>query len=291
MRELAERQHGAVARRQLLELGLGSRLIDHWREVERIKAVHRGVYALSEVLLSQQGRWMAAVLAVGSDAVLSHDSAAALWGIRRGRAGPIHVTVSRRLSRRPGLILHRLPLTPDEQTTRDGIPVTTVGRTLFDIAHSLRPRELEQAVREADYRRLSGGPSLPELVERYPRRTGVQAVRRLLERGWSEAPSRSELESRFAAFVDEYGLGEPERNALIDLGNRRVEVDFLWRRRRVAVELDGYAAHRTRHAFEDDRERDRLLQRAGFKVVRVTWRQLHAERSSLARDLRAMLVA
>jgi hypothetical protein len=275
---LAEAQHGVVGRWQLLALGIGPKLIEQWLKTERIEIVDRGVYSLSERLLTQRGRWMAGVLASGPDAVLSHRSAAALWEIKN-YLGPTHVTTSRKLKPQPGFLPHCLPLAPDERTRKDGIPVTTPGRTLFDIAHGLRRHELEKAMSETEYLRLSGGPSLPELVARYPRRTGVRAVRRLLEHGFSDAPTRSELEER--------SLPQPERNALVDLGDRRVEVDFLWRQSLLVVELDGYAAHGTLFAFEDDRERDRLLQLAGFRVIRVTWRQLQADEPALARDLRA----
>ena len=286
MREVASRQHGVGGRRQLLDLGIHATLIDHWLRARRIEAVERSVYALSRELLSREGRWMAGVLASGPGAVLSHRSAAAHWRIRP-HAGATELTTPRKLKRHSGLVRHCLPISADEITVHDGIPITTPGRTLFDIAHRLAPWQLERAVRETDYLRLSGGPSLPDLVERYPGRTGISAIKRLLESGWSEAPTRSELEARFAVFIDEHNLPRPERNALIDLGTKRYEVDFLWRPAKLIVELDGYAAHRTRHAFEEDRESDRLLQLAGFRVVRVTWRQLHQDRRSLARDLHA----
>lgn len=287
-RDLAERQHGVFARRQLIEFGLGTALVDHWLRRRTIEGVERGVYAFSRELLSREGHWMAAVLAAGPDAVLSHGSAAALWGMRGKLPGPTHVTSPRKLSARPGLVPHCLPFASDEVTTHDGIPTTAPGRTLFDIAHGLRPHELERAMREAEYLRLGGGPSLTALAERYRGRTGMRAVRRLLDAGWSASPTRSELEARFRIFIDEHYLPCPERNALIDLGTGRIEVDFLWRSARLVVELDGYAAHGTRRAFEDDRERDRLLQLAGFRVVRVTWHQLHRNRSALATDLRSL---
>jgi uncharacterized protein DUF559 len=252
-----------------------------------IEAVYRGVYAFSRELLTTRGWWMAAVLASGPCAVLSHRSAAAHWRIRR-YSGATELTTPRKLKSRHGLLRHCLPISPDEITVHTGIPITTPGRTLLDIAHQIRPQELERAVREAEYLRLDEGPSLATLVERYRGRTGMRAVRRVLAQGWSEAPTRSELEARFATFIDTHNLPRPERNAVIDFGERRVEVDFLWRRSRLAVELDGYAAHGTRRAFEDDRERDRLLQLAGFRVVRITWRQLHIDSLSLAGDLRSL---
>ena len=286
-RELAARQHGVFARRQLLEKGVDSKRIERWLAAELIEAVYRGVYALSRDLLTSQGRWMAAVLASGQCAVLSHRSAAAHWGIRR-YAGATEVTTPRKLKHERGLLRHCLPISPDEVTVHDGIPITTPGRTLFDIAHQMRPQELDKAVREAEYRRLNEGPSLLTLVERYPRRTGLVAIKRLLGGGWSDSPTREELELRFATFIDKHNLPRPECNALIDLVDRRYEVDFLWRSARLVVELDGYSSHRTRHAFEEDRERDRQLQLAGFRVIRITWRQLHANRWSLARDLQSL---
>ncbi len=291
VRRLAGRQHGVFAKRQLLALGIEAWRIERWLSDGRIESVYRSVYAFSRDVLSREGWWMAAVLASGSGAALSHASAGTLWRIRSYRGGPTHVTTSRKLLPLRDVIRHCVPIAPDEMTVHAGIPVTTPGRTLFDIAHALRPHELEQAMREAEYHRLMSGPSLPVLLERYPGKTGATAVRRLLERGWSEAPTRRELESRFTGFIDEYNLPRPERNALIDLKSRRVEVDFLWRSARLAVELDGSAAHGTRRAFEDDRERDRLLQLAGFRVVRVTWHQLEARPVQLARDLRSMQAA
>ena len=288
MRELAERQHGVFTRGQLIARGVGPKVIDRCLTEHRIEPVYRGVHAFSRELLSCEGRWMAAVLAAGAGAVLSHQSAATLWGIRRPQAGPIHVTTRRKVARRPGLVLHFIPFGEDEVTVHAEIPVTTASRTLFDIAHYVRPHELERAMREAEYRRLNEGASLDALAERYRGRTGMRAVRRLLDAGWSAAPTRSELEADFMVFIDRYDLPPPERNALIDLPTRRVEVDLLWRSARLVVELDGYASHGTKHAFEDDRERDRMLQLAGLRVVRVTWRQLHRDQRALARDLRSL---
>ena len=160
MRELAERQHGVFTRGQLIARGVGPKVIDRCLADHRIEPVYRGVHAFSRELLSCEGRWMAAVLAAGAGAVLSHQSAATLWGIRRPQAGPIHVTTPRKVARRPGLVLHFLPFREDEVTVHADIPVTTASRTLFDIAHYVRPHELERAMREAEYRRLSEGASL-----------------------------------------------------------------------------------------------------------------------------------
>lgn len=158
MRELAECQHGVFARRQLLARGVGPKVIERCLLDRRIEAVYRGVYAFSRELLGREGRWMAAVLAAGPGAVLSHASAAALWGVLRPAAGPIHVTCPRKLRSRPSLFPHCLPFSPDEITVHEDIPITTPSRTLFDIAHDVRPHQLSRAMREMDYRRLPVAP-------------------------------------------------------------------------------------------------------------------------------------
>lgn len=291
VRALAERQHGVFARRQLVGLGIRPKLIDRWLDAGRIVTVRRGVYALSERLLARHGRWMAAVLAVGPDAALSHGSGGALWRVAREPGGLIHVTTPRRPRAQDGIALHCLPLAADEVTVHDGIPVTTPARTLFDIASRVSFAELARAAREAEYLRLFEGPSLPELLARYPGKAGSRHVRRLLEEGWSAAPTRSALEARFTDFIREYDLPRPERNALIELPRRVLEVDFLWRDAQLVAELDGYEAHGARQAFEGDRERDLELQVAGFRVVRITWRRLRSRRAELARSIDSLIAA
>jgi Protein of unknown function (DUF559) len=288
--ELAKRQHGAVSRRQLLSLGIGKDGIAHRLSVGRLHRVFAGVYAVGHRALSQEGEWMAAVLVSGDGAALSHRSAAALWGLLR-EPPPIHeVTIPRSTGPIDGLRRHRGTLLPDEATVRDGIPVTCVARTLFDIAATTTPREFERAVREAEFLRLPQRPSLEELLVRSPRRRGARRVRVTLE-GLSRIRgrgSRSPLEDRFLRFAQAAGLPMPETNVLLRFGSGTYEADCLWREPRLIVELDGHEAHGTRSAFEGDRERDRHLQVEGWRVVRVTWRQLNNP-SSLAADLRRLL--
>jgi hypothetical protein len=259
-------------------------LVAHCLDTKRFELVHRGVYALSRDLLSREGRWLAAVLAVGDDAALSHRSAAAHWGIRGGGERP-EVTAPRRLKRRSGLILHCLPLADDEITQHDGIPVTTVARTIFDLAASLNLHALQRATREAERLRLDAGPSLPDLIERYPGRAGVRTARILFDSGWSATPTRNDFEDRFLTLVDDARLPRPEVNALIEARGECFEVDFLWRGRRLVVELDGFETHGTRTGFEEDRRRDRVLRLAGFDVFRITWRQLRDGGAALLTDL------
>jgi very-short-patch-repair endonuclease len=283
---LAERQHGVVARAQLSELGLGARAIDHRIEVGRLRAVHRGVYTVGHRLLTKHGRWMAGVLACGPGAVLSHRAAAALWGIRGGVK--VEVTIPRNRRGRPGIALHWANLPADEVTTRDGIPATTVPRTLLDLSAVVQRDELRSAVRQAEQLRLADRLWLGDLIDRYPRRPGVPNLRALVEEARAELPRvRSDLEERFQAFLLDAAVPMPATNVLIE-GH---EVDCAWEQQRLVVELDSRSAHDTRDAFEADRARDRRLGAAGWRVVRITWRQLHQTPREVERDLQRLLAA
>jgi very-short-patch-repair endonuclease len=231
---------------------------------------------------------MAAVLAGGPGAVLGHRSAGDLHGIHPNAHPRIEVSVPKQRRSRDGVTFHACALPPDEVTTVDGIPVTTVPRTLFDLAAVLRPRQLERALNEAEALRLYDHLSLDHLLTRYPRRAGSRAIRAALHaRRTSEKVTRSELELRFLEFLDQAGLPEPETNAIVE----GFEVDCVWREQRVVVELDSRAFHLTRAAFEADRERDRVLQAAGWRPVRITSAQLDLAPRPLAADLRRLLAA
>jgi hypothetical protein len=283
---LAHRQHGRVARRQLLSLGLGADAIDYRLARSRLHQVYVGVYAVGHDTPTREGNWMAAVLAGGEGAVLSHRDAAALWGIRLHGRSVIEVTTPRGQHPRRGIQFHRSSLPPDEVTTKDGIPVTTVSRTLFDLATVLRPRQLERALNEAEIRHLWDELSLLDLLGRYPRRAGSCAVRAVLEaRNAGAKTIRSDLELEFLEFVDAAGLPEPRLNADVE----GFEVDAVWRRERVVVELDSRTFHLTAAAFEQDRERDRILQAAGWRPIRVTSKQLRHAPDRLQADLRRLL--
>ena len=233
---------------------------------------------------------MAAILATGPGAVLSHRSAAALWRLRQSLRALIDVSVDARRYPHPTIEAHRVRLQPDEVTVHDGIPVTTVARTLLDLAAVVPRHQLERALREAEFRQLADRTPLATLLERYPTRRGTRALRSILESGRVGAGiTRSQLEERFLALLDGAGLPRPELNAHVDVGGRLVECDCLWRSDRLIVELDGYAGHGRRTAFEDDRARDRSLAAMGWRVVRLTWRQVHHRGRAVAADLRAML--
>jgi very-short-patch-repair endonuclease/predicted transcriptional regulator of viral defense system len=288
--ELAERQHGVVARRQLIERGATAEAVDVRRERRRIHPLHPGVYAVGHRVLSQRGRWMAAVLSAGDGAVLSHRSAAALWGIRSGSGGQIHVTTDRKSRSTGPLRRHYSVLAADEIAIVDAIPVTNVPRTIFDLAAEAPPEAVEAALREAEYRRLYDKLSLPDLLVRHPRRRGASSVRAALAR-LGESPGRidSDLEERFLPFLDQHGLPRPHFNVWLEVEGERYRVDCLWPAARQIVELDGWDGHRTLTAFREDRARDRRLRAAGYGVTRIAWSQLDTEPLALAADLRKLL--
>jgi very-short-patch-repair endonuclease len=282
---LAERQHGVVSRAQLAEIAFGRDTIDRRVAAGLLHPVHRGVYAVGHRRLTREGAWMAAVLAAGPGAVLSHRSAAALWGIRNTDRAAIEVITDRHC-RRPGIQAHRGVLAPDEIDRERGIPVTTPARTLLDLAEVINPDQLERAINEAEVRRLASPLPLAALVARHPNRRGTKTIRRILEEDrLGDTVTRSELENRFLALVDAHDLPRPRMNE--PLGP--YEPDALWPEQRLVVELDGYAIHTTRRAFESDRRRDRALQAAGYRVLRITWRQLNKEPTAIATELSALL--
>lgn len=282
---LAESQHGVVSRAQLLELGLDRGAITHRLKLGRLRQLHRGVYTIGHRLLTQDGRCMAATLACGADAVLSHRAAAALWGMRGGTW--VEVTVRGGLRGRDGIQVHRAQLPADERTTHRGIPTTTVPRTLLDLSAVVQRHEVRSALRRAEQLRLGDPLSLHDLAERYPRRPGNRAIRALLDEASIGAKIiRSELEERFQDFLIRAGLPLPQTNVIVE----GYEVDCVWPEQRLIVELDGHATHSTTHAFELDRARDRRLEAAGWRVIRITWRQLENEPDLVEADLRRLLL-
>jgi hypothetical protein len=241
---LAGAQHGVVARVQLLERGLSKEDVDRRLRARRLHRVHQGVYAVGHRVLTLEGRWMAAVLAAGAGAVLSHGTAAAAWDLRPVGAGAIHVTIPSRSGRerRAGIRIHRTVLMSSEDVTvHRGIPITTPARTLIDLAKTLTGRPLEHAIDLADQRGLVDFDALRE--------SAVPSLKAVLSR-YCAAPTRSELEERFLTLCDDHGIARPETNTRIE----GIEVDFVWRDERLIVEVDGYAYHRSPATFETDRE-------------------------------------
>ena len=273
---LASRQHGLVTRAQLRALGLGDSAVSHRAAVGRLHRVHRGVYAVGHRVLPSRGAWMAATLACGSGAVLSHTSAAALWEIRP-TDGVVHVTVPTAGGRRrPGLCIHRDPsLGPDEVSTRDRIGVTTVPRTLLDLAGMLPPRALQRALDQAVVIRRIDLSFVDAVVAR-------QRVSRP-----GTTLTRSDLEERFLAVCEAHDLPRPQVNRRV----AGLEVDFLFSDARLVVETDGWRFHGTRAAFERDRNRDARLTRAGYRTLRFTHRQLEADARAVAATVAAAMRA
>jgi very-short-patch-repair endonuclease len=253
--------------------------------------LHQGVYAVGHRVLSVEARWQAAVLAGGTGAVLSHRSAGQLWGlVPRSSIWP-EVTRPGFGRQRPGLVVHRSMVPADEHEIEDGIPVTSASRTQFDLAGMLSRRGLERAINEGEVRQLTSKLSLPHLLERHPHRSGTVNLRSLLAGDVPGGVTRNEFEERFVALLDRWRLPRPRLNADLWLRGRFFEVDCLWEAQRLAAELDGGAVHRTRHAFQRDRERDRILLAEGWRTTRVTWEQLRDDGEAVAADLRRMLAA
>jgi len=270
---------------------MGKDAIQHRIASGRLHPLHAGVYAVGHPLVPREGWWMAAVLASGPDAVLSHRSAATLWGIRGYSEGAVEVTLERKSSAARGIRRHRSALPADEITVREGIPVTTLPRTIFDLAASEPVDAVEAMLREAEFREFRDRLSLRDLAERYPGRRGVRKVRAALSRleGLPSGRRRSPLEERFVPFLRRHRLPRPRFNDWILLREKRFQVDCHWPDRGEIVELDGWQGHRTRSAFQSDRAKDRALRIAGYSVTRITWSQLEDEPEALAADLRKLL--
>jgi very-short-patch-repair endonuclease len=278
---IATRQSGVIGRRQLLEAGVHRRTIDRWVEAGRLLRIHRGVYAVGHAALSRRSRSVAALLAVGPDAVLSHRWAASLWGMLPwqdvdGFDVEPEVTVAHRsLKWRADIVTHTTcTSTPGDVLRRDGLPITSPLRTLRDM--SLHD-ELDRAIAEAQVLRL---------VTRAQLEAAGGRLRDAVADGRA-APTRSELERAMLRLVARAGLPQPAANARV----AGVEVDFLWARERLVVETDGWGAHGHRAAFERDRARDAALQVLGHSVLRFTWRQLQTEPMLVAARLAGVLAA
>ena len=269
---IAAAQRGIATTAQLLAAGLGRGAIEHRVRTGRLHRRHVGVFAVGHTAPPPLAAETAALLACGPDAVLSHRSAGSLWGLTAAPAdGRVDVTVPGRHVRRAGIRAHRASVVASRDVrVRDGLRVTAPARTLLDAAEDLSAGDLERAVAEAFVRRLVSRRELTALLARSPGRRGSRPLGAMLAREGGPALTRSEAERRLLALVRAGGLPAPEVNVRLC----GFEVDFLWRRERLAVEVDGYAFHSTRAAFERDRRKDGVLADAGFAVRRFTWRGL-----------------
>ena len=234
--------------------------------------------------LTLKGRWMAAVLAGGPTAVLSHRAAITLWDLRPSSTGPIDVTVIARSRSQPGILFHNVRrLHPDDHAVLDGIPVTSVHRTLLDFAEVAKPQQLRLALEAADRLELLDGRKLDALYARIRGRRGTKLLKAAADELRGPAPwTQSELERRFLALIREAGLPEPSCNVLVG----GFLVDCWWPRARLVVEIDGYRFHKSRKQFEENRLRDTKLQLEGIRVLRVTQPRIEREPGELLSDVR-----
>lgn len=271
IRAFAARQHGVVSKRQLLAAGLSPKMIERRCAAGRLIPVHRGVYAVGHASLRREGLWLAAVLAAGPGAALSHRDAATLHGLLHGNAPRIDVTTPGQ-RRVPGVRIHaRRVLDAKDMITVQGIPTTTISRTLVDLAEVLPHQRLRKALEEADRAGALDVNDIEDALRRTRGRRGgghatlVAALE--AHDGRETRITRSELEDRFLALLDAHAIPRPQTNANID----GLEVDAYWPDAGLVVELDGYAFHRTRAAFQHDRERTNALTLAGYTVLRFTY--------------------
>lgn len=271
--ELVQRQHGVVTRAQLLNLGLGPAAVARRLRSGRLHLIQRGVYAVGRPDLSRHGRWMAAVSSCGPTAVLSHRSAAALYEIADQAFGPIEVTVPLDVVRlRPGLRVSRRAIAAAERTSLAGIPVTTVERTLLDLAQAMSRTRLEAAINAADKRDLVDPETLRSTLESYTGRRGVRALRLILDRR-TFVLTDSELERAFLPIARRAGLARPETGRRLN----GFKVDFFWPALGLVVETDGLRYHRTPAAQARDRLRDQTHAAAGLTTLRFTHAQVRYE--------------
>jgi very-short-patch-repair endonuclease len=283
--QLARRQHGVIARRQLLDAGVSSAAIGRLIASGWLARLHAGVYAVAGQPPTRHARWMAAVLAGGPFALLSHSSAGVLWNIVEPVPGPVHITASGGSHRRRGIVFHRRADLDLPGVVHKGIPVTTPSRTLIDLAATMSARRLRQAVEATDRHRLLDVTELSRLLEASSGRKRTGRLASLLADHRPLPETRSELERRFLRLCRHAGLPPPAVNVPV----AGLEVDFLWPEARLVIELDGYAFHRDRASFERDRRRDAILQLAGYRVLRVTHRRLVEEAASVVAELRTIV--
>jgi very-short-patch-repair endonuclease len=285
---LADCQHRVVARWQLIALGFGRGAIEHRVRTGYLHPVYRGAFAVGCSSTTPRGRIMAAVLACGDEAIASHHAAALIWGLRQSDRAAVDVTGPRSRHGQPGIKLHRVrALHPDDRSRADGIPLTSVARTIFDLAETLQPHQLANVVTEAEARRLFDLLALERLIERSPGRRGIKPLRELLATYVEPPLTRSELERILLRVCVAAGVARPQMNVIV-AGHR---VDALWPGPRVVVEVDSRRYHMTVAAFEEDRRRDADLMLAGYRVLRITWKRLRDEPAVVADILRRLLSA
>jgi hypothetical protein len=287
--DLAGSQYGVVSRSQLRALGLDDGEIDYRLAVRRLIAIHRGVFAVGHDRVPREGRWLAGVLACGSGAVLSHRSAAALWGLMTYE-GRVEITVPAYRQPRVGIVARRSVLQPDEQTLYRAVPTTTAARTLLDLGAVTSAERLRKAVEHAEALGLFDLREVQLFLDRYPKRPGTAALREAVRViAGSVGRTREELEERFRSLVLSANLPAPVYNATLELGSLTIEPDAFWPDHGLIVELDSRAFHGTSAAFDRDRMRDQHALAASLRVMRITWHHLTRQERVTVRNLRMAL--
>ncbi|HJS93449.1 MAG TPA: type IV toxin-antitoxin system AbiEi family antitoxin domain-containing protein [Solirubrobacteraceae bacterium] len=280
---MADRQHGVVATWQLLALGLTQDDIDYRARIGRLHRIHRGVYAVGYRKLTPKGHRMAAVLAYGPDAVLSHRSAAAHWDIGQP-SWKIEVTTPRSRRSRKGTRVHQATLHPEDITVHDGIPITSVARMILDLAARLNNDRLTNLIEDADRKELFDLKALERAMARRPHAPGIRRLTAVLAAYRGPADTRSKLERDFRALIVKSGLPEPQYNVLL----AGLTVDVYWPEWKLVVELDGKPYHTDPGAFESDRIRDATLQKIDIRVLRVTGKRMDDEPEAVLNDVLAL---
>ena len=255
----------------------------HWRRL------HQGVYFLGHGPITVRTRWLAAALAYGPRAKLSHRTGAALHGIRQDNRARIDVSVpSRSVHQQPGIHAHQAAsLAPEDVTVIDGIPCTTLSRTLIDLAEVVSRRAVVLALDQAELARIFDLRDLEAALVRAAGRPGAAVVRSILAE-YHGPLEREPFVEAFLALCERAGLRAPEPEVEIMLEDGPIHVDFLWRAERIAVELDSRSFHDSTRAMDEDRDRDQQLLLAGFAPLRLTWRHLHAQAARTERRLRRL---
>jgi predicted transcriptional regulator of viral defense system len=286
-------QHGLITLEQLEARGLTVQGVHERVVAGRLHRIHQRVYSLMPGVMTERARFLAAVLASGPDAVLSHRSAAYLWGLIDESHAPIDVTAPNRRGRSPpGVAAHRDgSLQPIDKTRVHGVPCTSLARTLLDYAGIAPEWEVRRAVSQAEVLRILDPVAIRSVLRRGRRRRGVARLRLIIDALHPETKrTRSDLERLFLAMCIQAGLPQPEVNVWLDVpGGDPLQADFLWRDARLIVEADSREFHDTASAFEYDRKREQRFQAAAWRVSRCTWNQVERESSRLVGTIRALL--
>jgi very-short-patch-repair endonuclease len=285
--DLAARQKGVASRAQLLAAGVPPDVIKRLIRRGFLHVLHRGVYAVGHTALPEFAREQAALLACGPGAAISGRSALYFWGIVESAPGDVDVTVgARHCRKRRGIRLHLVGfLDRDQLRTRHGLDVVFPARALIDYAACATPDQLGDAIAEARYRNRIREGELEAAAAAAGRRPGAPQVRAWLSDEAGPAITRSRAERRFRRLLREAQLPQP----LVNVPRAGCIPDFLWPQEKVVLEVDGWDSHRHRHAFERDRKKDRILNDAGYLVIRVTWRHFTQETLALIAHIARML--